>query len=81
MTTDKFTNAPPVIWVLADGRAGNRSQCLGVADALGWAYQVKELDYGGLSSLPNFLLGASFAGLTGESRAFAQNIVHRNGKY
>ena len=28
MTTDKFTNAPPVIWVLADGRAGNRSQAI-----------------------------------------------------
>ncbi len=69
MTTDKFTNAPPVIWVLTDGRAGNRSQCLGVAYQLGLAYQVKELDYGPLAALPNELLGASLAGLTGDSRA------------
>ncbi len=60
---------PPTVWILTDDRAGNRSQCLGVADALGWTYQVKELDYGGLSSLPNFLLGASFAGLKEQSRA------------
>lgn len=69
MTTDKFSNAPPVIWVLADGRAGNRSQCLGVAGELGLAYEIKKLDYGPLAALPNGLLGASFAGLTGESRA------------
>ena len=69
MTTDKFHNTPPVIWVLADGRAGNRSQCLGVADQLGLAYQVKELNYGPLAALPNGLLGASLAGLTAESRA------------
>ncbi len=69
MTTDKFSNTPPEIWVLADGRAGNRSQCLGVAGQLGLAYQVKELDYGPLAALPNGLLGASFAGLAGESRA------------
>ena len=69
MTTDKFSNAPPVIWVLADDRAGNRSQCLGVAGELGLAYEIKELDYGPLAALPNGLLGASFAGLTGESRA------------
>ena len=69
MTTDKFSNTPPEIWVLADGRAGNRSQCLGVAGQLGLAYQVKELDYGPLAALPNGLLGASLAGLTGQSRA------------
>ena len=69
MTTDKFTDAPPVIWVLADNRAGNRSQCLGVAGQLGLAYEIKELDYGPLAALPNGLLGASFAGLTGESRS------------
>ena len=69
MTTDKFTNAPPVIWVLTDGRAGNRSQCLGVAYQLGLAYQVTELDYGPLAALPTELLGASLAWLTGDSRA------------
>jgi mitochondrial fission protein ELM1 len=69
MIANRPDKDPPTVWCLTDDRAGNRSQCLGVADALGWAYQVKDLDYGGLSSLPNLLLGASFAGLKEQSRA------------
>lgn len=67
--TANSSNTAPVTWVLVDDRAGNRSQCLGVAGELGLAYEVKELEYGPLAALPNGLLGASFAGLTGESRA------------
>lgn len=65
---DTGTNKTPEIWVLADDRAGNRSQCLGVADALGIDYQVKEIAYGPWSALPNVVLGASFSGLTADSR-------------
>jgi uncharacterized protein len=57
------------IWVLLDDRAGNRSQCLGVADALGLPYEAKELSYSWMGRLPNTLLGASFLGITGESRS------------
>ncbi|MDD9878125.1 MAG: mitochondrial fission ELM1 family protein [Magnetovibrio sp.] len=56
------------IWVLTDDRAGNRSQALGVADRLGRPYAIKDLAYGGLAGLPNAVLGASFAGLSGDSR-------------
>ena len=59
---------PPVVWALIDDRAGNRSQCLGVADALGLDYRAKEIGYGPLAKLPNALLGASFAGLDSASR-------------
>jgi mitochondrial fission protein ELM1 len=58
----------PEVWALTDDRAGNRSQCLGVADALGIDYQIKEIAYGSWAALPNALLGASFAGLTADSR-------------
>ena len=57
------------IWVLADDRAGNRSQCMGVAQALGLSFETRELRYGILAGFPNTLLGASFAGLTATSRA------------
>ncbi len=60
---------PPVVWALLDGRAGNRSQCLGVADALGLDYRTQEIVTGPLAKLPNVLLGASFAGLNADSRA------------
>lgn len=58
----------PVIWALLDDRAGNRSQCLGVADGLGLPYVVKEVRYSVLARLPNGILGKSFAGLSMESR-------------
>lgn len=53
----------PVIWVLADDRAGNRAQCLGVADRLGTAYITKEIRYNAWARLPNLLRGASLLGL------------------
>ena len=63
-----MNETPPVVWILADGRAGNRSQCLGIADVLGLPYVTKEIRYGWLGSLPNTLLWASFVGLATDSR-------------
>jgi mitochondrial fission protein ELM1 len=58
----------PLIWVLADGRAGNRAQCLGVAEALGWPFVVKDIVYDGWAAFPNIVRGASFWGLTAAAR-------------
>ena len=33
------------VWVLADDRAGNVNQLLGIAEALGWPYERKEIRY------------------------------------
>lgn len=60
-------SSEPLIWLLLDDRAGNRSQCLGVADALGFPYEVRELSYGLLGKLPNMFLGSTFSGITSES--------------
>ena len=57
----------PTIWVLADDRAGNVGQCLGVAEALSLPFERKDIAYGALGKLPNFLLGASLRGVTKES--------------
>ncbi len=56
------------IWVLLDDRAGNRSQALGIAEALGRPFVERELTYGPLARLPNALLGATLAGLSPTSR-------------
>ena len=61
------TSEQPSIWVLLDDRAGNRSQCLGVAGALGLPFEVRELSYTALAGLPNVIKGASFLGLATES--------------
>jgi len=47
------------VWVLADDRAGNVNQLLGVAEALGWPYEVKNIRYNGWIRLPNWLLGST----------------------
>ncbi|MDO8606499.1 MAG: mitochondrial fission ELM1 family protein [Phaeospirillum sp.] len=57
------------VWVLADDRVGNVSQCLGVAEALGLAYEVKTIRYNRLGALPNVLRGAGLLGVAGECRA------------
>jgi mitochondrial fission protein ELM1 len=57
------------IWVLTDDRAGNRSQALGVAEALGLPYVAKEIGYGPWARLPNvFLGGATLLGIDAASR-------------
>ncbi|MGE5517767.1 MAG: mitochondrial fission ELM1 family protein [Bacteroidota bacterium] len=57
------------VWVLADDRAGNVAQCLGVAEALGRPFAVKSIRYGRLARLPNLLRGATLLGLDRDSRA------------
>ena len=60
--------SPPRIWVLIDDRAGNASQCLGVAEALRLAFEERHIRYAAAATLPNAMLGSSFGGLTRESR-------------
>lgn len=55
--------------MLTDDRAGNRTQAVGLAEALGAPYHVKDLRFGLLSRLHNWILGASAAGLDRRSRA------------
>jgi len=56
------------VWLLIDDRAGNRSQVLGVARALGLPFEIKNLDYTASAALPNYMLMASFSMLTQSSR-------------
>ncbi|TVR99444.1 MAG: nucleoside-diphosphate sugar epimerase [Rhodospirillales bacterium] len=56
------------MWVLADDRPGNRSQCLGVAEALGLPFRVVDVTYGPLAVLPDALLWSSLLGVSAETR-------------
>ena len=49
---------PPQVWVLADEKLGHTTQSVGVARALGWPYEVKQLHFNVLNRLSNGLLGA-----------------------
>lgn len=57
-----------IVWVLADDRAGNVNQALGVAEAMGVPFQVKNIAYNRLATLPNWIRGKSLMGITLESR-------------
>ncbi len=55
--------SPPRIWVLADDRTGNANQAIGVAEALGFPFEIKRLEYTRWGRLPNLIRGASFLGV------------------
>jgi hypothetical protein len=61
-------SAERLIWVLADDRAGNVAQSLGVAEAVGRPFVTKTLAYTPLAKLHSLFQGASPMGLTAESR-------------
>jgi len=54
---------PPRVWVLRDDRPGNATQALGLAEALAWPYEVKQLRCRAASALHNRVLGASLVGI------------------
>ena len=64
---DSANTSSPVVWVLADDRAGNRAQCLGVAERLGIEYTTKEIRFNALVRLPNALRGSTLFGITHKS--------------
>jgi mitochondrial fission protein ELM1 len=62
------------IWVLVDDKPGNTTQSLGVAEALAARHpdsqiELKTMELGPLSRLPNRLLGARLCGYDAPSRA------------
>ena len=61
-----MTSTKKRIWVLADQYIGNFNQCVGVAEALGFPYQIKRVSYNAFARLPNVLLGATFIHLRRE---------------
>ena len=57
-----------MIWLLADDRAGNVNQLLGIAEALGMPFERKDIRYDRWVKLPNFLRGSTFVGIDSASR-------------
>lgn len=53
----------PPVWLLADNRAGNVAQALGVIEALDVAYRRVDLSYTRWVRLPNFLRGDRLIGI------------------
>ena len=56
------------IWILADDRAGNVSQLLGIAEQLGEPFERKDIRYDKWIKLPNLIRGKSLLGLDKKSK-------------
>lgn len=61
------------VWVLADDRAGNVNQLLGIAEALGEPYERKEIRYNKWVKLPNWLRWRTFIGLDAQ---YKKDLIH-----
>ena len=53
----------PNVWVLADHKPGHTTQSIGLAEALGFPFEVKQLQFNRLNHLSNRVRGASTLGL------------------
>lgn len=51
------------VWAILGDRWGDKSQILGLAEALGWPYDVKQLAFNRWRDVPNPLLGATLASI------------------
>ena len=59
----------PKVWVLTDGKPGHTTQSVGLAEALGWPYQIKDLRFTALAGLGNLVPGRAGATRLGMVRA------------
>lgn len=59
----------PSVWVVTGYRAGERTQILGLAEALGWPFEVKNLTHRPWDWLPGLTRRISLAGVDRASRA------------
>ncbi|WP_341763981.1 mitochondrial fission ELM1 family protein [Candidatus Tisiphia endosymbiont of Beris chalybata] len=47
------------VWILADSRIGNINQAIGLAEHIGWNYELKPIEYNFWVKLPNCLLAVT----------------------
>jgi uncharacterized protein len=57
-----------IIWACLDDRAGNKSQVIGVMEALGLPFITKNIRFTTFGRMGNFIKGSSLFGLTFESK-------------
>lgn len=53
----RLDDAPPKVWILADPKPGHTTQSIGLADTLGWPYEIKDVGFPAWSKVTDRLLG------------------------
>ena len=60
---NRAAQAEPIVWVVTGYRAGERVQIMALAEALGWPFQVKDLDYRPVASTISLFRAQSRQGI------------------
>jgi uncharacterized protein len=66
---------PPAVWILTSHKPGHTTQSVGLAQALGWPYTVKELRFTALANVHRRVFGAKGATLTGLDTAHSAPLA------
>lgn len=53
----RLDQTPPNVWILADPKPGHTTQSIGLAEALGWPYQIKDAGFPTWTKVTDRLLG------------------------
>jgi mitochondrial fission protein ELM1 len=53
----RLESTPPNVWILADPKPGHTTQSIGLADTLGWPYEIKDGGFPAWTKLTDRLLG------------------------
>jgi mitochondrial fission protein ELM1 len=62
-SSDTVSTQGPLVWVVTGYRAGEQTQILALAEALGWPYEIKRLSYTSIDWLPGLLRLKSLMGI------------------
>ncbi|MEM7499192.1 MAG: ELM1/GtrOC1 family putative glycosyltransferase [Pseudomonadota bacterium] len=65
----KPVSEEPSVWCFLGDRTGDNNQALALAEALGWPFEVKRLDYTILRKVPNRIVSSGFFPLTRSARS------------
>ena len=65
----------PKVWVLTDGKPGHTTQSIGLAEALGWPYEIKALNFTALAGLGTVLRSRLGATRLGVDRATSAELA------
>ena len=58
-----FAPNPPAVWLMMGHKAGDNSQVLALAEALGWPFEIKHFTYKRTELLSNLICGPTLAGV------------------
>ncbi len=66
LTSPESLTSAPRVWVLTGNKAGDNSQVLALAEALGWPFEVKRFVNRRYEFVPNMVLGTTLVGIDRE---------------